>query len=40
MDEFAETGRWDVEDLKGAIVVHVPDAWHIVDLLSSSEVPP
>lgn len=40
MDEFAEAGWWDMEDLKGAIEVYMADAWHIVDLLSSCKVPP
>lgn len=39
MDELAEAGRGDVEDLKGAIGVHMANPWHIIDLLASGEVP-
>lgn len=39
VDEFAEAGRGDVEDLKGAIGVHMADPWHIVDLLAGGQVP-
>lgn len=39
MDEFAEAGRRDVEDLEGAVGVHMADTWHIVDLLAGRQVP-
>lgn len=39
MNELAEAGRGDVEDLKGAIGMHMADSWHIIDLLTRGEVP-
>lgn len=39
MDEVAEAGGVEVEDLEGAIGVHVADPGDIVDLLSGGQVP-
>lgn len=39
MDELAEARRGDVEDLKGAIGMHMANPWHVIDLLASSKVP-
>ena len=39
MDKVAEAGRGEVEDLEGAIGVHVAYPGHIVDLLARGQVP-
>lgn len=39
VDERAEAGGQEVEDLEGAILVHVADPWDIVDLFPGGEVP-
>lgn len=39
MDQLAEAGWQEVEDLEGSVGVDVPDAWDIVDLLAGRQIP-
>lgn len=39
MDQLAEAGRQEVEDLQRSVGVDVSDARHIVDLLAGGQVP-
>lgn len=39
VDQLAEAGWQEVEDLEGSIGVDVADAWDIVDLLAGSQIP-
>lgn len=39
VDQLAEAGRQEVEDLQGPVGVDVADARHIVDLLAGRQIP-
>ncbi len=39
MNQLAEAGWQEVEDLEGSIWVDMADAWDIVDLLTSRQIP-
>lgn len=39
MDQLAEAGRQEVEDLEGSVWVDMADAWDVVDLLAGRQIP-